>query len=76
MIEALLQVFSQNTEMARLRISPFWNAYRKMNEPWNIDDFHQVGLSYKRFRDSRIRWHQYVDEATCWNQYRKWYLHK
>lgn len=55
---------------------PSGNAYRKMNEPWNIDDFHEIGLSYERFHDSQICWGKYVDEATCRNQYAKWYLRK
>ena len=55
---------------------PSGNAYRKMNESWNIDDFHEVGLSYERFRDSQIRMGNYIDEPTSKMQYREWYLRK
>ena len=55
---------------------PSGNAYRKINETSNIDDFHKVGLSYDCFCGSQIRQCRYVDEATSITQYRKWYLRK
>lgn len=55
---------------------PNGNAYRKMNETWDISDWHQVGLSYEAFKKWQIELGRYANEKQCRNEYAKWYLRK
>lgn len=55
---------------------PSGNAYRKMNESWEIHDWRVVGYSYARFRDHCIEHDPEFDERTCREEYDKWYRRK
>lgn len=55
---------------------PDGNAYRKMNETWNIDDWHDVASTFEEFRKRRIQYQGKADEATYRNEYEKWYFRK
>lgn len=55
---------------------PDGNAYRRMNESYDIDDYHDVGLIYEEFRASLIGRGTFKDEKTCRQDYEKWYLRK
>ena len=55
---------------------PDGNAYRRMNESYDIDDYHDVGLTFEEYRSAQKYWGHFVDDATCRQQYEKWYLRK
>ena len=55
---------------------PDGGAYRKMNETWDISDWHEVGLPYESFRKKRIEFGLYEGERACRNLYEKCYLRK
>lgn len=55
---------------------PDGNAYRRMNQSWNIDEARCIGTSYQAYRDSCLRWGDFLDEETCRNEYEKYHLRK
>lgn len=55
---------------------PDGNAYRRMNESYNIDNYTEVGLTYEEFRASLLKRGTFVNEKTCRQDYERWYLRK
>ena len=55
---------------------PDGSAYRRMNESYDIDDYHDVGLTYEEFRASSVDRGRFTDEKACRQDYEKRYLRK
>lgn len=51
-------------------------AYRKMNNAYDIADWHEVWHSYESFREKAVASGRYVGEAQCRDEYARWYLRK
>lgn len=63
-------------KLGRSQDIPGGNAYRKLNDSYDIADWHDVGLGYDDFRKRRIELGRYADERRCRNDYERWYLRK
>lgn len=55
---------------------PDGGAYRRANETWDIDDWHDTHLTLDGFRRTRELRGAPVDGEACRNDYEKWYLRK
>lgn len=55
---------------------PDGNAYRRMNESYDIDDYHDVGLTFEEFCTCQIARGTFVDEKASRQDYERWYLRK
>ena len=55
---------------------PDGNAYRRMNDSYDINDWHVVGTTYDVFRARQINHGTFENEKTCRSDYEKWYLRK
>lgn len=62
--------------LAKSNDLPDGGAYRKLNESWDISDWHDVHRDYESFRAFRIEIGKYVDEKQCKNEYEKYYRRK
>lgn len=52
------------------------NACRKLNDSYDIADWHDTWTSFEDFKRQQKNWGRYVDEEQCRNDYERWYKRK